>query len=106
VETADISKRRRILLSSALTVGSDPAGHKKELKGFRRGGNAGDEIIYKANWLNETTREMPAGAGYLVGVKPTRWLSHEAEVEWDVALFVAVPAFSDRIVGAWFSLLS
>jgi len=104
VETATVSTRRRqILLSPEATAAGDLAMHKKELERFGRGGYVGDEIFNKANWLNEMPREMSVGAGYLAGAKPTRRLGNEAEVEWDcsfLALFVVVPAFSDRILEA------
>lgn len=103
VEMADVSTPRQTLLPSAATAGGGPVVNKEELERFGRGGYVGDEIFNKANWLNEMPREMSAGAGYLAGAKPTRWIGNEAEVEWDyyfLALFVVVPAFSDRILEA------
>jgi len=102
VEVADAHTRRQILISAAAAVGGELAVHqKKQLERFGRGGYVGDEIFDDAKWLNEMPRADPAGAGYLVGAKPTQWLGNEAEVEWDYsfrALFVVVPAFPDRVL--------
>ncbi|KAH8768370.1 hypothetical protein F5883DRAFT_554459 [Diaporthe sp. PMI_573] len=103
VEMADVKTRHQILLSAGVTTGGEPAVNNKELEQFGRGHYVGDEIFSHANWFNEMPQGVSAGAGYLVGAKPTRWLGNEAEVEWDYsfrALFVVVPAFSDRILEA------
>jgi len=102
VEVADVHTRRQILVSAA-TVGGELVVHQKQLERFGRGHYVGDEIFHDANWLNEMPRGKSAGAGYLVGAKPTQRLGNEAEVEWDYsfrALFVVVPAFPDRVLEA------